>query len=81
MVVVRLQSLLAQEAGARRLEVVAATLGEALLALPVASLVLDEHGELRPLVNVYVAGERERSLAAPLAPDATVLLVAAVAGG
>jgi hypothetical protein len=52
-----------------------------LRSLPVAGLVLDEHGALRTLINVYVDGERERSLSAPLAPTSTVLLVAAVAGG
>jgi len=79
--VVRLQSLLAQEAGTRRIEVDAATLGEALRRLPVAGLVLDEHGAVRPLVNVFVDGEREHDLAAPLAQSSVVLLVAAVAGG
>lgn len=81
MAVVRLQSLLAQEAGTRRIEVDAATLGEALRSLPVAALVLDEHDVLRPLVNVYVDGERERSLEAPLEPSSVVIVVAAVAGG
>ena len=33
-----------------------ATVGDALRALPVANLVLDERGALRPLVNVYVDG-------------------------
>ena len=57
--VVLLPVLLATEAGGRkRFEVDAATLGDALRALPVRGLVLDEHGELRPLVNVYVDGER-----------------------
>ena len=81
MVVVRLPALLAQEAGARRIDVNARSLGEALSALPVAGLVLDERGALRPLVNVYVDGERQRDLDAPLAPSATVIVVAAVAGG
>lgn len=82
MAVVALPSLLAQEAGGvKRIEVEAATLGDALRALPVADLVLDEHGALRPLVNVYVDGERERDLAAPLAGAAAVQIVAAVAGG
>jgi len=79
---VRLPGLLAAEAGGRsRFELDASTLGEALRALPVADLVLDDHGALRPLVNVYVDGSPERDLSAPLAPTAVVLLVAAVAGG
>ncbi len=81
MAVVRLPALLAREAGASRVEVDAATLGEALRGLPVAGLVLDEHGALRPLVHAYVDGSREHDLAVPLDPAATVILVAAVAGG
>ncbi len=82
MALVRLPGLLAAEAGGRtRFEIEAPTLGEALRALPVAGLVLDDHGALRPLVNVYVDGSPERDLSAPLAPTAVVLLVAAIAGG
>lgn len=82
MALVRLPGLLAAEAGGQnRFELDAPTLGEALRALPVADLVLDDHGALRPLVNVYVDGRPERDLSAPLAPTAVVLLVAAVAGG
>lgn len=81
MAVVRLTALLAQEAGTRRLDVEATTLGEALQRLSVAGLVLDEHGELRPLVHAYVDGARELDLDAPLSPSAEVILVGAVAGG
>jgi sulfur-carrier protein len=85
MAVVILPSLLAAEAGGRkRFELEAATVGEALRALPVADLVLDERGELRRLVNVYVDGVdvREREgLQTPLAAVQTVQLIGAVAGG
>lgn len=82
MAVVLLPGLLATEAGGqKRLELDAATLGEALRALPVADLVLDEHGGVRSLVHVYVDGARERDLDAPLAPGARVRIVAAIAGG
>ena len=85
MVVVLLPSLLAAEAGDRnRFELDAPTVGDALRALPVASLVLDERGGLRPLVNVYVDGvdARDRGgLDAPLAGSETIRLVAAIAGG
>ena len=82
MVVVLLPGLLATEAdGQKRFELDAATLNEALRALPVSSLILDERGEVRSLVHVYVDGERERDLAAPLTPAAQVRIVAAIAGG
>jgi len=81
-VVVLLPGLLATEAGGqKRFELDAATLNEALRALPVADLVLDERGEVRPLVHVYVDGDRAHDLAAPLSPAARVRIVAAIAGG
>ena len=80
-----LPSLLAAEAGGRaRFETGAATIGEALRALPVESLLLDERGALRPLVNVYVDGEdvRERDgLDTRLKGSEEVRVIAAIAGG
>ena len=80
-----LPSLLATEAGGRkRFELDVATVGEALRALPVSDLVLDERGNLRRLVNVYVDGVdvREREgLETPLGGEETVQLIGAVAGG
>jgi molybdopterin synthase sulfur carrier subunit len=85
MAVVLLPSLLAAEAGGRnRFELEAETVGDALRALPVASLVLDERGELRPLVNVYVDGvdARDREgLATQVSGAEEIKLVAAIAGG
>lgn len=85
MAVVLLPSLLAAEAGGRnRFEMDAATVGDALRALPVADLVFDERGELRPLVNVYVDGvdARDRGgLDATLTGAEEIRLVAAIAGG
>jgi molybdopterin converting factor small subunit len=84
-VVVVLPSILASEAGGRnRFELDAGTVGDALRALPVADRVLDERGELRPLVNVYLDGVDVREadgLATPLAGNETVRLVGAIAGG
>jgi sulfur-carrier protein len=84
-VVVRLPAVLAQEAGGRKqIEVEGRTVGEALRALPVADLLFDEHGELRPLVNVYVDGTDMREnggVEAPLAGGETLRIVQAVAGG
>ena len=85
MVLILLPSLLAAEAGGKaRFESDAATLDEALRALPVENLLFDERGELRPLVNVYVDGVdlRERGgLAARLDGAETIRVVAAIAGG
>lgn len=85
MVVVRLPSLLAAQAGGQsRFEVEAATLEHALRQLPVADLLVDESGELRRLVNVYVDGKDARELAGlntPVAEAAEVRVIAAVAGG
>ena len=83
MTLIRLPSILAQEANGRAsFETQAATLREALHELPVADLLFDARGQLRPLVNVYVDGDDAReTLDSPLAVDATVRVVAAVAGG
>jgi molybdopterin converting factor small subunit len=80
--VVLLPGLLATEAGGqKRLELDVATVGEALRALPVADLVLDERGEVRSLVHVYVDGERVRDLSAPVGEKSRIRIVAAIAGG
>ncbi len=85
MAVVKLPSLLAREAGGQReFEVNAATLDDALRALPVRDLCIDEHGELRRLVNVFVDGDDVRGgagLDTPLRADSKVLVVTAIAGG
>lgn len=85
MVVVRLPGLLAQQAGGRnRFELDAENVGDALRALPIADLIFDESGALRPLVNVYVDGRDMREdagLLTRLADGTEVRVVAAVAGG
>ena len=82
MVLVLLPSQLEAEAGGRRFEVEGDTSRAVLHALPVSDLLFDERGTLRPLVRVYVDGEDVRdSLDAPVAPDATIRLIAAIAGG
>jgi sulfur-carrier protein len=84
-VVVRIPSLLADQAGGQAtFEVEAATVGEALRVLPVRDLLLDERGELRRLVNVYVDGNDARrgdGLEMSLTGAAEVRVIAAVAGG
>ena len=82
MAVVLLPGLLATESGGqKRFEVEATTVGEALCALPVGDLVLDEHGELRSLVHVYVDGERTLDLAASVSATTQIRIVTAIAGG
>ena len=85
MAVVVVPSLVAAQAGGKkRFEVEAGTVGEALRGLPVSDLLLDEHGELRRLVNVYVDGVDARDtdgLDTKLEPTAEVRVIAAIAGG
>jgi molybdopterin converting factor small subunit len=83
--IILLPSVLAAEAGGtKKFELDAPTAGAALRALPIANLVFDEHGELRPLVNVYVDGADVRhgdGLETALEADSQVRVVAAIAGG
>ena len=85
MAVVVVPSLVAAQAGGKkRFDVDADTVGEALRGLPVSDLLLDERGELRRLVNVYVDGVNARDtdgLDTKLEPTAEVRVIAAIAGG
>jgi molybdopterin converting factor small subunit len=82
MVVVLLPSLLAREAGGEgRFAVDAATVREALREIPVRDLLFDDHGELRPLVNVYLDKNQVDDLDAAVTGDAEIRVVAAIAGG
>ena len=82
MAIVLLPGLLATEAGGKkRLELDAGTVGEALRGLPVSDLVLDERGEVRSLVHVYVDGERVHDLDTAVQPASRIRIVAAIAGG
>jgi molybdopterin converting factor small subunit len=80
--VVLLPGLLATEAGGRKeFDVDATTVGDALRALPVRDLLLDEAGQVRPLVNVFVDGDRAHDLTTPVTPATKIRIVAAIAGG
>jgi molybdopterin converting factor small subunit len=83
--VVLVPSLVAAQAGGKkRFELEATTVREALSGLPVSDLLLDERGDLRPLVNVYVDGVDAREsdgLDTKLGPTAEVRVIAAIAGG
>jgi adenylyltransferase/sulfurtransferase len=85
MVLVLLPSILAAQAGGqKRFDLDAATVGDALRALPVADLLFDERGALRPLVNVYVDGRDARwdgGLECSLEGTRELRVVGAVAGG
>ena len=82
MAVILLPSLLAREAGGEgRFETDASTVRDALQGLPIADLLFDERGKLRPLVNVYVDREQIDDLATRLEDGTEIRLVAAVAGG
>ena len=84
MVLVRLPSLLAAQAGGQgEFEIEAATVEDALRQLPVAALLIDERGELRRLVNVYVDGKDIRELEGlhTQIAEGEIRVIAAVAGG
>lgn len=82
MAVVLLPSLLVREAGGEgRFETAASNVRDALQGLPIADLLFDERGTLRPLVNVYVDRVQIDDLATPLETGTEIRLVAAVAGG
>src|SRR5438309_304757 len=74
----------AEAGGKKRFELDAGTVGEALRQLPVANLLLDEAGQLRRLVNVFVDGVDVRGgrlLDEPLGEESEIRIVGAIAGG
>jgi sulfur-carrier protein len=77
--------LLAAQAGGRQhFDVEVETVGEALHALPVADLVLNERGDLRQYINVYVDGTDAREnggLVCPVAGADELRIVAMLSGG
>ena len=82
MATVLLPGLLATEAAGRKeFDVEAETVGDALRALPVRDLLLDDAGEVRPLVNVFVDGQPQRDLEAAVGAASKIRIVAAIAGG
>lgn len=85
MVQVVVPSILAAQAGGRqRFDVEATTVGEALRALPVADLVVNERGEWTRHLNVFVDGRNARELGGPACPVAgsrEILIVAVISGG
>jgi molybdopterin converting factor small subunit len=78
-------SLLAAQAdGRQRFDVEATTLGEALQALPVADLLVNERGEWSRHLNVFVDGTDARQQGGPSFPltgAREVLIIAMLSGG
>ena len=85
MVRVVLPSVLQAEANGQRVfDINAETVGDALRALPVGDLLLDERGELRAWLNVYVDGTNARDRGGhecPLSGAGEVRILAHIAGG
>jgi hypothetical protein len=74
----------AQAEGRQRFDVEATTVGEALRALPVADLLVNERGEWSRHLNVFVDDRNARELGGPacsLAGVCEVLIVAMLYGG
>jgi molybdopterin converting factor small subunit len=85
MVHVKLPSMLAAQAGGqRRFDIDAATVGEAIHALPVADLVLTSAGEFNPYLLVYLNDTNSLEsggMASPVAAGDEVRIIAILAGG
>jgi hypothetical protein len=76
--------LAAQANGQRRFDVEAATVGDAVRALPVADLLFNERDEWNPYLNLYVDGTDARDrggLACSLAGVVELRIVGILAGG
>jgi molybdopterin synthase sulfur carrier subunit len=84
---VRVASLLHSYTGGRSvIEVEAATVGDALAALDqrfpgLRFRVVDEQGQIRPHMNVFLNEEKARDLASPVTTGAEIYIVGALSGG
>jgi len=85
MVHVKLPSLLASQAGdQRRFEIEATTVGEALLALPVADLVMRAISKAEPWLLVYINNTNAAEsggLASPVTEKDEIRVISVLAGG
>jgi sulfur-carrier protein len=84
---VRLAALLHSYTGGNKvIEVEASTVGEAIASLDLrfpglAFRVIDEQGQIRPHMNVFLGEESVRDLATPISGAAEIYIVGALSGG
>jgi hypothetical protein len=67
-------------------EVEASTVGEAIAALDrrfpgFAFRIVDEQGQIRPHMNIFLSEEKVRDIAAPITGTAEIYIVGALSGG
>ena len=84
---IRLASLLHSYTGGNKvIEVEASTVGEAIGALDrrfpgLAFRVIDEQGQIRPHVNIFLGEEKVSDLTTPITASAEIYIVGALSGG
>jgi molybdopterin synthase sulfur carrier subunit len=72
--------------GARSIEVEASSVGEAIAAVDarfpgLAFRMIDEQGQIRPHMNIFLGEEKVRDLSSPVPADAEIYIVGALSGG
>jgi molybdopterin synthase sulfur carrier subunit len=84
---VRIAALLHSYTGGMKVvEVEASTVGEAIAALDrrfpgFAFRIVDEQGQIRPHMNIFLSEEKVRDIATPIAGIAEIYIVGALSGG
>jgi molybdopterin synthase sulfur carrier subunit len=84
---VRIAALLhSYTGGLKIIEVEASTIGEAIAALErrfpgIAFRIVDEQGQIRPHMNIFLGEEKVRDIAASITGPAEIYIVGALSGG
>jgi len=84
---VRIAALLhSYTGGLKIIEVEASTIGEAIAALDrrfpgIAFRIVDEQGQIRPHMNIFLGEEKVRDIAASIEGTAEIYIVGALSGG
>jgi molybdopterin synthase sulfur carrier subunit len=84
---VRIAALLHSYTGGMKVvDVEASTVGEAIAALDrrfpgFAFRIVDEQGQIRPHMNIFLGEEKVRDVAAPISGTAEIYIVGALSGG